>query len=104
MRMTEEEERWESFNQPYGTEPNRTVTCMVPKAMANDSKKKRLARFHRGWSKDSHLSSSSANLSSDPGLMAQPSASLTTLPDGQLKSDIPDGIHEICTTLNGKMV
>ncbi|GFX27987.1 uncharacterized protein TNCV_773711 [Trichonephila clavipes] len=44
MRLMEGEERWEAFDHPQGvfplnwggTEPNRTVTCMVLKAMAND--------------------------------------------------------------------
>ncbi|GFT18064.1 uncharacterized protein TNCV_423311 [Trichonephila clavipes] len=44
VRLVQGEERWEASDQPQsvlplnwgGTEPNRTVTCMVLKAAAND--------------------------------------------------------------------
>ncbi|GFW44393.1 uncharacterized protein TNCV_1748221 [Trichonephila clavipes] len=44
VRLVEGEERWEALGHPQGflppnwggTEQNRTVTCMVPKAKAND--------------------------------------------------------------------
>ncbi|GFV56396.1 uncharacterized protein TNCV_855491 [Trichonephila clavipes] len=47
VRLVEEEERWEAPDHPQGvlpqnwggTEQNRTVTCMVLKAKANDRRK-----------------------------------------------------------------
>ncbi|GFT93608.1 uncharacterized protein TNCV_677441 [Trichonephila clavipes] len=46
VRLVEGEERWEASDHPQGvlllnwggTEPNRTVTCMVLKATANDKR------------------------------------------------------------------